>query len=74
MRKTNPLIDCYPMSDGNYNRNLLPYKPYESGLRAGRAQMREKALQAFTAWLQAQGFDAEMQKQHLLQFRALLGL
>ena len=32
------------MSDGNYNRNLLPYKPFESGLRAGRAQMRELAL------------------------------
>ena len=62
------------MSDGNYNRNLLPYKPYESGLRAGRAQMREKALKAFTAWLKSQGYDAEGQQFHLLQFRELLGL
>ena len=62
------------MSDGNYNRNLLPYKPYESGLRAGRAQMREKALKAFTVWLEGQGYDMEKQKLHLLQFRELLGL
>ena len=62
------------MSDGNYNRNLLPYKPYESGLRAGRTQMREKALKAFTAWLEGQGYDMEKQKLHLLQFRELLGL
>lgn len=62
------------MSDGNYNRNLLPYKPYESGLRAGRAQMREKALKAFTAWLESQGYDKEKQKLHLLQFRELIGL
>lgn len=35
------------MSDGNFNRNLLPYHDYRSGLRAGRAAMRTLALQAF---------------------------
>ena len=34
------------MSDGNFNRNLLPYRNYQSGLRAGRATMRTQALQA----------------------------
>ncbi|MBR6482882.1 MAG: hypothetical protein IKT26_06640 [Bacteroidaceae bacterium] len=34
------------MSDGNFNRNLLPYRNYQSGLRAGRATLRTQALQA----------------------------
>lgn len=32
------------MSDGNYNRNLLPYRNYQSGVRAGRATMRTQAM------------------------------
>jgi hypothetical protein len=35
------------MSDGNYNRQLLPKTDLSSGLRAGKAQMRAKAEQAF---------------------------
>ena len=62
------------MSDGNYNRNLLPYKPFESGPRAGRAQMRELALKAFREWIAEAGFDEESQKEHLLKFREKLGL
>ena len=38
------------MSDGNYNRNLLPYKDYQSGVRAGRAQMKAQAMRAFENW------------------------
>lgn len=34
------------MSDGNFNRNLLPYRNYQSGLRAGRATLRTQVLQA----------------------------
>ena len=34
------------MSDGNFNRNLLPYKNYQSGLRAGKAQMKIRAIAA----------------------------
>ncbi|MBQ6751075.1 MAG: hypothetical protein IJR02_15070 [Bacteroidaceae bacterium] len=35
------------MSDGNFNRQLLPKTELSSGLRAGRAQMRTKAEKAF---------------------------
>jgi hypothetical protein len=35
------------MSDGNFNRQLLPKTELSSGLRAGRAQMRSKAEKAF---------------------------
>lgn len=38
------------MSDGNYNRNLLPYNNYRSGLKAGHAQMKTLALEAFVKW------------------------
>ena len=34
------------MSDGNFNRQLLPHNDLSSGLRAGKAQMRQRALQA----------------------------
>ena len=35
------------MSDGNFNRQLLPKTDLSTGLRAGKAQMRTKAEQAF---------------------------
>lgn len=35
------------MSDGNFNRALLPKNELAAGLRAGKAQMRSKAEQAF---------------------------
>lgn len=35
------------MSDGNFNRALLPSTPYASGLKMGRQQMRVKATSAF---------------------------
>jgi len=34
------------MSDGNFNRALLPKNELSAGLRAGKAQMRAKAEQA----------------------------
>ncbi|MCD8285079.1 MAG: hypothetical protein LUC86_04515 [Prevotellaceae bacterium] len=39
------------MSDGNYNRSLLPHTPYESGLRMGRAIARRQALEAFRRYI-----------------------
>lgn len=39
------------MSDGNFNRALLPHTPYASGLKAGKAMARMKALDVFTTWL-----------------------
>lgn len=60
------------MSDGNYNRNLLPYHQYQSGLKAGKAQMHTLALRAFNIWLAEQGFDEVQKKEHELRFRELL--
>lgn len=60
------------MSDGNYNRNLLPYHQYTSGLKAGKAQMHTLALRAFSQWLTEQGFSIEEAEPHLLRFRQLL--
>ena len=31
------------MSDGNFNRSLLPHTPYHSGLQAGKAMARMQA-------------------------------
>ena len=60
------------MSDGNYNRNLLPYHQYASGLKAGKAQMHTLALSAFSAWLAEQPFTDEVKRQHELRYRELL--
>lgn len=35
------------MSDGNYNRSLLPHTPYHSGLQTGKAMAKMKAAEAF---------------------------
>ena len=35
------------MSDGNFNRALLPKNELSAGIRAGKAQMRSKAENAF---------------------------
>lgn len=32
------------MSDGNFNRALLPHTPYQSGLSAGKSMTRMHAL------------------------------
>ena len=34
------------MSDGNFNRALLPSTPYRSGMKMGQQQMRGKAIEA----------------------------
>ena len=35
------------MADGNFNRNILPYNNYRSGLRAGRSSERARAMKIF---------------------------
>ena len=62
------------MSDGNYNRNLLPYNNYRSGVTAGRAQMKHLALQTFEQWLANEYPEATAEEQHtrLLAFKNLL--
>ena len=42
------------MSDGNFNRSLLPHTPYSSGLKAGKAMARMWAVAAFEEWLHTQ--------------------
>lgn len=60
------------MSDGNFNRQLLPKTELSSGLRAGKAQMRVKAEHAFDEVIntylttQPEQLKAEM-KQHFMQ-------
>lgn len=43
--------DVKGMSDGNFNRALLPHTPYASGLKAGKAMARMRAVEVFTEWL-----------------------
>lgn len=53
------------MSDGNFNRQLLPKTELSSGLRAGKAQMRVKAELAFRQILNEEFHtlpDAEQQR------------
>lgn len=45
------------MSDGNYNRALLPHAPFSSGLKAGRSQMRQMAVEAFAEVVSKHGLD-----------------
>lgn len=37
------------MSDGNFNRSLLPHTPYASGMTAGKRIMKMHAVEAFRA-------------------------
>ncbi|MBQ9285891.1 MAG: hypothetical protein IJ209_06400 [Bacteroidaceae bacterium] len=62
------------MSDGNFNRALLPHTPYASGLKVGRAQAFAKAEQAFKVWLQSEQplLDDDTLAQKLASFRRLL--
>lgn len=66
------------MSDGNFNRALLPHTPYASGLKAGKSMARMKALEAFEEWLSVwmpQLSEQEKQEQkdafHMLLTRKL---
>ena len=35
------------MSDGNFNRALLPHTPYASGMKAGKQIAKMKAVEVF---------------------------
>ncbi len=35
------------MSDGNFNRSLLPHTPYASGMKAGQQITKMRAVEAF---------------------------
>ena len=56
------------MSDGNFNRALLPKNELSAGLKAGKAQMRAKAEQAFKEIIERHFPDAtQMQKDAALE-------
>lgn len=61
------------MSDGNFNRNLLPYQNYQSGLRAGRASMRTLAFETLQEILQAENIDSQLAERLMQSFRTTLG-
>jgi len=62
------------MSDGNFNRQLLPKTELSSGIRAGKAQMRVKAEQAFMAFVEDEFSDlsTEQKQQKLEKFMNML--
>lgn len=62
------------MSDGNFNRALLPHTPYASGMKAGRAMMKARAVEVFAQWLRAHGqqLSEEQQKADVEAFRQML--
>lgn len=62
------------MSDGNFNRALLPQTPYASGIKMGRQQMKAKAAEAFKDLLaeRLSGLNAEEQADLLKDFLSRL--
>lgn len=62
------------MSDGNFNRALLPHTPYQSGLQAGKSMGRMHALDAFRDYLQSHHptLAPEERERHVEDFRRLL--
>ncbi|MBR1790479.1 MAG: hypothetical protein IJ754_01800 [Bacteroidaceae bacterium] len=63
------------MSDGNFNRALLPHTPYASGLKAGKSMMKMKAIEAFARWIEERypELSAEQRHEQQEEFRKLLG-
>lgn len=45
------------MSDGHFNRCLLPHGQFQSGLATGKSIMRMKAVLAFKRYLKEQNSD-----------------
>lgn len=62
------------MSDGNFNRALLPKNELGAGLRAGRAQMRARAEQALRQTLAEclPGLTAEQEERLRRRFSELM--
>ena len=62
------------MSDGNFNRALLPSTPYASGMKTGKSIARMKAMEAFVEWLQTEqpSLPEELREAKTEAFRKLL--
>lgn len=57
------------MSDGNFNRNILPYQNYQSGLRAGKAIAKAKAIDTLNALLLTTDLSLSEAEQEALRLR-----
>lgn len=56
------------MSDGNFNRALLPKNELSAGIRAGKAQMRTKAQQALQILLKERFSDlSDEERERIVQ-------
>ena len=62
------------MSDGNFNRALLPHGGYASGVRAGQAAERKRAVEAFGNLLKEAMPDIDNEHRNALtkRFKELL--
>lgn len=62
------------MSDGNFNRALLPHTPYESGLKMGKAMARKYAAEVFADFIRERNpeISEEKLKQLSNEFSSLL--
>lgn len=62
------------MSDGNFNRALLPHTPFQSGMKAGKSMCRMHALDAFKDYLSKfhPDLDNDQLARHFDEFRQLL--
>ena len=62
------------MADGNFNRNILPYNNYRSGLRAGRSSERARAMKIFEDMVREEhlGKDADETGRLIREFRERL--
>ncbi|MBO4592829.1 MAG: hypothetical protein J5678_01360 [Bacteroidaceae bacterium] len=62
------------MSDGNFNRALLPHGGYASGVRAGQAAERKRAAEALEQLLQElmPDQDDESRQAAILRFKQII--
>lgn len=57
------------MSDGNFNRSLLPKGELSTGIKVGKAQMRTKAIDAFCDILNREEFaDLTAEQKQALEY------
>lgn len=62
------------MSDGNFNRSMLPSNSYQSGVRAGTSKMKEKAVEALRELLETHCVEIPVERQNeiITRFREKL--
>ena len=63
------------MSDGNFNRSMLPSNSYQSGVRAGTSKTKVKAMEALRELLETNCVEIPVERQNeiITRFREKLG-